>query len=274
MGITHADAAMVRLALEERLTSGDLVLITNAADDPLVERIATPRIALSVAEYLAFDLGRHVLVVMADMTSYCEAVREVAAARGEVPSRRGYPGYLYSDLASLYERAGRLQGRPGSVTQLPVLTMPAGDVTHPVPDLTGYITEGQLVLAEDLHVRGIYPPLDPLSSLSRLMRLGAGPGRTRDDHLAVAAQVYAALAQARNAADLGEIVGADALSERERRYLDFADAFRERFLAQERAEARTLGETLDRAWEALSVLPRRDLSMLSSELLDCYYGGT
>ena len=273
MGITHADAAMVRLVLEERLASGDLVLITNAADDPLVERIATPRIALSVAEYLAFDLGRHVLVVMADMTSYCEAVREVAAARGEVPSRRGYPGYLYSDLASLYERAGRLEGRPGSVTQLPVLTMPAGDITHPVPDLTGYITEGQLVLAEDLNVRGIYPPLDPLSSLSRLMRLGAGPGRTRDDHLAVAAQVYAALAQARNAADLGEIVGADALSDRERGYLAFADAFRERFLAQERAEARTLAETLDRAWEVLSLLPRRELSMLSTELLDRHYRG-
>jgi V/A-type H+-transporting ATPase subunit B len=273
MGITHADAAMVRLALEERLASGDLVLITNAANDPLVERIATPRIALSVAEYLAFDRGRHVLVVMADMTSYCEAVREVAAARGEVPSRRGYPGYLYSDLASLYERAGRLEGRPGSVTQLPVLTMPAGDVTHPVPDLTGYITEGQLVLAEDLHVRGIYPPLDPLSSLSRLMRLGAGPGRTRDDHLAVAAQVYAALAQARNAADLGEIVGADALSARERTYLDFADAFQHRFLAQGRAEARPLAETLDRAWEVLSLLPRRELSMLSAELLDRRYRG-
>ena len=273
MGITHADAAMVRLVLEERLASGDLVLITNAADDPLVERIATPSIALSVAEYLAFDLGRHVLVVMADMTSYCEAVREVAAARGEVPSRRGYPGYLYSDLASLYERAGRLKGRPGSVTQLPVLTMPAGDVTHPVPDLTGYITEGQLVLTEDLNVRGIYPPLDPLSSLSRLMRLGAGPGRTRDDHLAVAAQVYAALAQARNAADLGEIVGADALSDRERGYLAFADAFRERFLAQERAEARTLAETLDRAWEVLSLLPRRELSMLSTKLLDRHYRG-
>jgi V/A-type H+-transporting ATPase subunit B len=273
MGITHADAAMVRLALEERLASGDLVLVLNAADDPLVERIATPRIALSVAEHLAFDRGRHVLVVMADMTSYCEAVREVAAARGEVPSRRGYPGYLYSDLASLYERAGRLAGRPGSVTQLPVLTMPAGDITHPVPDLTGYITEGQLVLAEDLHVRGIYPPLDPLSSLSRLMRLGAGPGRTRDDHLAVAAQVYAALAQARNAADLGEIVGADALSDRERGYLEFADAFHRRFLAQGRAEARTLDETLDRAWDVLSVLPRRELSALSAEQLDRRHGG-
>jgi V/A-type H+-transporting ATPase subunit B len=273
MGITHADAAMVHLALEGRLASGDLVLLLNAADDPLVERIATPRIALTVAEHLAFDLGRHVLVVLADVTSYCEAVREVAAARGEVPSRRGYPGYLYSDLASLYERAGRLQGRPGSVTQLPVLTMPAGDVTHPVPDLTGYITEGQLVLSDELHVRGVYPPLDALSTLSRLMRLGAGPGRTRDDHLALAAQLYAALAQARRAADLSEIVGADALSEHERRYLELADVFNERFLAQGRTEARTLEETLTRGWEVVSLLPRRELPMLSEELLDRYYQG-
>jgi V/A-type H+-transporting ATPase subunit B len=273
MGITHADAAMIRLELDARLASGDLVLILNAADDPLVERIATPRIALTVAEHLAFDLGRHVLVVLADMTSYAEAVREVAAARSEVPSRRGYPGYLYSDLASLYERAGRIQGRPGSVTQLPVLTMPAGDVTHPVPDLTGYITEGQLVLSEELHVQGVYPPFDPLSSLSRLMRLGAGPGRTRDDHLAVAAQVYASLAQARRAADLAEIVGGDALSEHERLHLELADAFHARFLSQGRNEARSLEETLDRAWEVVSILPRRELSMLPAELLDRHYRG-
>jgi V/A-type H+/Na+-transporting ATPase subunit B len=273
MGITHADAAMIRLELDARLASGDLVLIVNAADDPLVERIATPRIALTVAEHLAFDLGRHVLVVLADMTSYAEAVREVAAARSEVPSRRGYPGYLYSDLASLYERAGRIQGRPGSVTQLPVLTMPAGDVTHPVPDLTGYITEGQLVLSEELHVQGVYPPFDPLSSLSRLMRLGAGPGRTRDDHLAVAAQVYASLALARRAADLAEIVGADALSDDERLHLRLAEAFRSRLLSQGRNEARSLDETLDRAWEVVSVLPRRELSMLPEGLLDRYYRG-
>jgi V/A-type H+-transporting ATPase subunit B len=273
MGITHADAAMIRLELDARLASGDLVLILNAADDPLVERIATPRIALTVAEHLAFDLGRHVLVVLADMTSYAEAVREVAAARSEVPSRRGYPGYLYSDLASLYERAGRIQGRPGSVTQLPVLTMPAGDVTHPVPDLTGYITEGQLVLSEELHVQGVYPPFDPLASLSRLMRLGAGPGRTRDDHLAVAAQVYASLAQARRAADLAEIVGADALSDGERLHLELADVFHARFLSQGRSEARSLEETLARAWEVVSVLPRRELSMLPAELLDRHYGG-
>ena len=273
MGITHADATMIRLELDARLASGDLVLILNAADDPLVERIATPRIALTVAEHLAFDLGRHVLVVLADMTSYAEAVREVAAARSEVPSRRGYPGYLYSDLASLYERAGRIQDRPGSVTQLPVLTMPAGDVTHPVPDLTGYITEGQLVLSEELHVQGVYPPFDPLSSLSRLMRLGAGPGRTRDDHLAVAAQVYASLALARRAADLAEIVGADALSEHERLHLELAEAFHARFLSQGRNEARSLEETLDRAWEVVSILPRRELSMLPAELLDRHYRG-
>lgn len=272
MGITHADAATVRLALEERTAEGDLVLILNAADDPLVERIATPRIALTVAEHLAFELGRHVLVVMADVTSYCEAVREVAAARGEVPSRRGYPGYLYSDLASLYERAGRLRGRPGSVTQVPVLTMPAGDVTHPVPDLTGYITEGQLMLTEELHVRGVYPPFDPLSSLSRLMRLGAGPGRTREDHLPVAAQLYAALAQARRAADLAEIVGEDALSAGEREYLAFAAAFEDRVLAQGRSEPRTVPETLTRAWEVLSLLPRRELAMVPGELLDRYHG--
>ena len=273
MGITHADAAMVRLALEERTAAGDLVLILNAADDPLVERIATPRIALTVAEHLAFDLGRHVLVVMADVTSYCEAVREVAAARGEVPSRRGYPGYLYSDLASLYERAGRLHGRPGSVTQVPVLTMPAGDVTHPVPDLTGYITEGQIVLSEELHVRGIYPPFEALASLSRLMRLGAGPGRTRDDHLAVAAQLYAALAQARRAADLAEIVGEDALSAAERRYLDFANAFNSRFLAQGVGELRDIDETLARAWGVLSLLPRRELAMIPADELDLRYEG-
>jgi V/A-type H+-transporting ATPase subunit B len=272
MGITHADADMIRLELDARLASGDLALILNAAADPLVERIATPRIALTVAEHLAFDLGRHVLVVLADMTSYAEAVREVAAARSEVPSRRGYPGYLYSDLASLYERAGRIQGRAGSVTQLPVLTMPAGDVTHPVPDLTGYITEGQLVLSEELHVQGVYPPFDALSSLSRLMRLGAGPSRTRDDHLAVAAQVYASLAQARRAADLSEIVGADALSEQERLHLELAEVFRRRFLSQGRNEARSLDETLARAWEVVSVLPRRELSMLPAELLDRHYG--
>jgi V/A-type H+/Na+-transporting ATPase subunit B len=271
VGITHADAAGVRDILESRAALGDLALFVNTVDDPLVERIVTPRIALTVAEHLAFELGRHVLVVIADVTSYCEAVREVAAARGEVPSRRGYPGYLYSDLASLYERAGRVRGRPGSLTQLPVVTMPAGDITHPVPDLTGYITEGQLVLDAELYVRGVYPPFDPLGSLSRLMRLGAGPGRTRDDHLEIAAQLYALVARARQVADLADVVGADALAPGERRYLEFAEAFRRDFVSQGQAEERSLDETLDRAWRVASLLPRRELSMVSEAALAAHY---
>jgi len=273
VGITHADAAGVRDVLERRAASGDIVLFLNTVADPLVERIATPRIALTVAEHLAFDLGRHVVVVLADVTSYCEAVREVAAARGEVPSRRGYPGYLYSDLASIYERAGRVKGRPGSLTQVPVLTMPAGDITHPVPDLTGYITEGQLLLDPELHARGIYPPFDALGSLSRLMRLGAGAGRTRDDHLEIAAQLYALVARARQVADLADVVGADALTPGEARLLEFAEAFREQFLAQGRAEAHTLDDTLERAWKVASTLPRRELSMVSKSSLDAHYRG-
>jgi V/A-type H+-transporting ATPase subunit B len=274
VGITHADAAVVRDILEERATTGDLVLFLNTVDDPLVERIATPRIALTVAEHLAFGLGRHVLVVIADVTAYCEAVREVAAARGEVPSRRGYPGYLYSDLATLYERAGRVRGLPGSLTQLPVVTMPAGDITHPVPDLTGYITEGQLVLEPGLHARGVYPPFDALGSLSRLMRLGAGPGRTRDDHLEIAAQLNALLARARQIGDLADVVGADALAPNERRCLDFAEAFRRDFLSQNPSEAHSLDETLERAWRAASCMPRRELSMVSASSLDAYYQST
>jgi V/A-type H+-transporting ATPase subunit B len=273
MGVTNADAAAMRLRLEARASADDLVVLLNTAQDPLVERIVTPRLALTVAEHLAFDLGRHVLVVMADMTSYCEAVREVASSRGEIPSRRGYPGYLYSDLASLYERAGRIQGRPGSVTQIPVLTMPGGDITHPVPDLTGYITEGQIVLSHELHVRGVYPPFDPLGSLSRLMRLGAGDGKTRDDHLQLAAQLYALVAQARRVSDLAEVVGADALSEGEARYLGFADAFQAGFVRQGVDELRALDETLDRGWRVASVLPRAALTMTSEATLAAHYGG-
>jgi V/A-type H+-transporting ATPase subunit B len=271
MGVTNADAAAVRERLETRATTDDLVVFLNTADDPLVERIVTPRLALTVAEHLAFDLGRHVLVVMADMTSYCEAVREVASSRGEIPSRRGYPGYLYSDLASLYERAGRIQGKPGSVTQIPVLTMPGEDITHPVPDLTGYITEGQVVLSHDLHVRGVYPPFDPLRSLSRLMRLGAGDGKTRSDHLELSAQLYALVAQARRVADLAEVVGADALSEGEARYLGFADAFESGFVQQGADELRSLDATLDRGWQVASVLPRAALTMVSEATLGARY---
>ncbi|HEY7223093.1 MAG TPA: V-type ATP synthase subunit B [Micromonosporaceae bacterium] len=265
MGLTHADAARMRDTLEERSAAGELVLLLNTADDPVVERILTPRLALTIAEHLAFSMDRHVLVVMADMTSYAEALREVSAARGEVPARHAYPGYLYSDLASLYERCGRIRGRPGSVTVVPVLTMPAGDITHPVPDLTGYITEGQLVLSAEMYARGVYPPVDPLSSLSRLMRHGAGPGRTRDDHLDVAAQTLAALARARRVGELAELIGASALSATDQRYLAFEDVLRRTFLGQRGDENRSLDETLDRAWRALDTLPRRELTMVSVE---------
>jgi V/A-type H+/Na+-transporting ATPase subunit B len=274
IGITHADAAEVGAALATR-SSGDLTVLLNTANDPLVERLVTPNIALTIAEHLAFEGGRHVLVVMADLTSYCEALREVSASRGEIPSRRGYPGHLYSDLAALLERAGRIKGRPGSVTQLPVLTMPAGDVNHPVPDTAGYITEGQLVLSPELHAQGLYPPFDALGSLSRLMRLGAGPGRTRDDHLELAAQLYALAAQARRARELAEVLGEDALSDAERRRLEFAEAMNTEFIGQERGEGRALEDTLDRGWRVVSRLPRAELTMLSDASLDAHYvGGT
>ena len=271
LGLPHADVYAVRSVLERRAQLGDLALFVNTADDPIVERIVTPRVALTVAEHLAFDLGRHVLVVLADLTNYCEAVRQVSAARGEVPSRRGYPGYLYSDLASLLERAGRIKGVAGSLTQLPVLTMPAGDITHPVPDVTGYITEGQLVLSAELYARGVSPPLDPLASLSRLMRRGAGPQLTRADHLEISAQLYGIVAHARQVADLAEVVGEDALSATDRDYLRVRSSFEANFLSQSLDESRSLAETLDRAWAVASLLPREELSMISPATLDAHY---
>ena len=265
MGLTHADADAVRATLEERSAAGELLLLLNTADDPVIERILTPRIALTVAEHLAFERGRHVLVLLADMTSYAEALREVSSARGEMPGRMAYPGYLYSDLASLYERCGRIIGRDGSVTVLPVLTMPAGDITHPVPDLTGYITEGQIVLSPEVFARGIYPPVDPLASLSRLMRSGAGPGRTREDHLDVANQLLAGLARARQVRELAEIVGAAALNATDQLYLDFGTGFEQRLVNQGADEKRTIGDTLDRCWDVANVLPARELTMVSPE---------
>ncbi|HET6966108.1 MAG TPA: V-type ATP synthase subunit B [Acidimicrobiales bacterium] len=268
MGLTKADAAEVRDVLEGRAEAGELAMFINTAADPVIERILTPRVALTVAEHLAFEEGRHVLVVMADMTSYCEAVREVSAARGEVPGRRAYPGYLYSDLASLYERCGRMRDRPGSLTLVPVLSMPAGDITHPVPDLTGYITDGQVVLSAELHRAGIYPPVDELSSLSRLMRHGAGPGRTREDHLEVAAQLVAAQARARDARDLGELVGQAALTGTDRCYLSFADRVESEVISQSPVESRPIDRSLDLAWRALAGLPRQELTMISTALVD------
>jgi len=270
MGLTHADIYYVRDRLEERSAAGELVLLLNAADDPVIERLLTPKIALTVAEYLAYTEGDDVLVIMSDMTSYAEALREVSAARREIPARRGYPGYLYSDLASLYERCGRIRGHAGSVTIVPVLTMPGGDITHPVPDLTGYITEGQVVLSPEVEARGVYPPVDVLSSLSRLMRSGAGAGRTREDHLDVAAQVLSAMARARQAAELAELVGADSLSETDRRYVAYRSHLEQDLLSQGTSEFRSLEETLGRAWSALGTLPRRELTMVSTDLLDRY----
>ncbi|MEV6294942.1 V-type ATP synthase subunit B [Streptomyces sp. NPDC051896] len=270
MGLTHADTAFVRDGLAARSAARELVLFLNTADDPVIERLLTPRLALTVAEHLAFTRGRHVLVVMTDMTAYSEALREVSAARGEIPARRAYPGYLYSDLASLYERCGRIRGRPGSVTILPVLTMPAGDITHPVPDLTGYITEGQIVLSADVQAAGTYPPVDPLASLSRLMRKGTGAGRTRADHPAVAAQLIAALARSRQVAELADLIGRPALSPTDLCHLDLQDAFRDRFLAQRTDEDRSLDDSLDRAWEVLLTLPRSQLGMLPAVLIDTH----
>ena len=270
MGVTNADTALVRAGLEERLHRDEAALFINTADDPPMERLLAPRLALTVAEHLAFDRGHHVLVVMTDMTSYCDAVRELASARGDIPSRRGYPGYLFSDLASIYERCGRLQERAGSITELPILTMPAGDITHPVPDLTGYITEGQIVLSPDMYARGISPPIDPLSSLSRLMRRGAGPGRTRDDHLAISAQVMALLARSRQADQLAALIGLDALSIIERRLLDFGTRLEREFLDQPVTEERSLDRTLDLAWTAAATMPARELNMVTTEQIEAH----
>ena len=236
------------------------------ADDPPAERLIAPRCALTAAEYLAFDRGLHVLVVLDDVTSYGEALREVASARGEAPSRKGYPGYLYSDLASIFERAGRIRGRPGSLTQLPVVTVPSGDLTHPIPDLTGYVTEGQIVLDRDLHRRGIYPPIAVLPSLSRLMDDGIGAGHTREDHGPLARQLYAAVARASRARALESIIGREELSEMERRYLDFADAFEGRLLSQSRDEERPIARTLDLAWEVLATLPEVELTRIPAAM--------
>ena len=221
------------------------VVFMNLADDPAIERIITPRLALTTAEYLAFELDMHVLVILTDITNYCEALRQIGAAREEVPGRRGYPGYMYTDLATLYERAGRIKGKKGSITQIPILSMPGDDITHPIPDLTGYITEGQIVASRELHRAGIYPPIDVGSSLSRLMNAGIGPGRTREDHKAVSDQCYAAYAEGRDLRGLVAIVGKDALSERDRKFLDFADVFENKFVRQGSDEDRDIETTLD-----------------------------
>jgi V/A-type H+-transporting ATPase subunit B len=246
------------------------VLFVNRADDPTIERLLTPRAALTAAEYLAFTHDRHVLVILTDMTNYCEALREVAAAREEVPGRRGYPGYMYSDLASLYERAGRIRGQAGSVTQLAILTMPDDDITHPIPDLTGYITEGQIVLSRDLHRAGIYPPIDVLPSLSRMMNSGIGAGKTRADHRAVADQLYALYAQGRDLRRLVAIIGEGALSADDRRVLAFAARFEAEFIGQGLVD-RSAEETLSLAWDLLAPMPAEALKRIPPEYLEQYH---
>lgn len=250
-----------------------MVAFLNFADDPPAERLITPRCALTAAEFLAFDCGMHVLVILNDITNYGESLREVAAARGEVPSRKGYPGYLYSDLASIFERAGRIKNRPGSLTQVPIVTMPSGDITHPIPDLTGYITEGQIVLDRALDRQGVYPPIAVLPSLSRLMNEGIGADRTREDHAAVARQIYGAYAAGVRARSLESIIGVEELSALERRYLAFATDFEQKVLRQGVDEHRTIETTLTAAWRLLSALPRSELSRIPSALVDRYGGG-
>ena len=248
-----------------------MVAILNLADDPAVERLMTPRIAMTVAEYLAFDLEMHVLVIMSDMTNYCEALREISTARGEIPGRLGYPGYMYSDLASIYERAGIIKGKRGSITLFPILTMPGGDLRHPIPDLTGYITEGQIFLSQELHTRGIYPPVNVLPSLSRLMKAGIGRGKTREDHRYVADQLYDAYSRGVKARDLARIIGEVGLSERMRRFLKFADEFEKVFVNQNPEENRPIEETLDRAWQALATLPEEELVRIPREMIEKYH---
>jgi len=271
MGITQEEANEFMADFERTGALERSVVFMNLADDPAVERTITPRLALTTAEYLAFDKGYHVLVILTDMTNYCEALREIGAAREEVPGRRGYPGYMYTDLAQLYERAGRIEGREGSVTQIPILTMPGDDDTHPIPDLTGYITEGQIYIDRDLHSQGIRPPVNVLPSLSRLMDDGIGEGLTREDHGDVSDQLYAAYAEGEDLRDLVNIVGREALSERDNRFLDFADRFEEEFIDQGFDRNRDIDETLDLGWELLSMFPKAELNRIDEELIEKYY---
>jgi V/A-type H+-transporting ATPase subunit B len=271
MGVSYSDARFFEQEFETSGVLRNVVMFMNLANDPPMERLILPRTALTAAEYLAYDLDLHVLVVITDMTKYAEALREVATEKGDVPSRKGYPGYLYSDLAELYERAGRVRDRHGSITMIPVLSMPSDDITHPIPDLTGYITEGQIVLSRDLHSKSLYPPVNVPPSLSRLMKDGIGKDDTREDHPRVASQLYASYTRALEARNLASIIGAEDLSARDQRYLMFADEFEHRFVRQGYNEERSIIETLDLAWELLSLLPEDALSRVTEEDIQKYH---
>ncbi len=271
IGIKYDDYIFFRNFFEQTGALNRVSMFVNLANEPAMIRLVTPRAALTLAEYLAYERDMHVLVILTDMTNYAEALREISAAREEVPGRQGYPGYLYSDLASIYERAGRVKGKKGSITQMPILTMPNDDITHPIPDLTGYITEGQIVLSRDLHNRGIYPPIDVLMSLSRLMKEGIGPGKTREDHAEIKDQLYAAYSRGVELRSLAAVVGEESLSETDRRYLRFADAFEKRFLMQGVRENRSIEETLDLAWDVLAELPEDELFHVKEETIKRYH---
>ncbi|EIA28642.1 V-type ATP synthase beta chain [Candidatus Arthromitus sp. SFB-4] len=271
MGITFEEAQFFIDDFTETGAIDKSVLFMNLANDPAIERIATPKMALTCAEYLAYDKGMHVLVIMTDMTNYAEALREVSAARKEVPGRRGYPGYLYTDLSNLYERAGRLKGKSGSITQIPILTMPEEDKTHPIPDLTGYITEGQIILSKELYKKGIFPPIDVLPSLSRLKDKGIGKGKTREDHADTMNQLFSAYSQGKQAKELSSILGESALSEIDLKYAKFAEAFEGRYLNQGFDTNRSIDETLKLGWELLGIIPRSELKRIRDEYLDKYF---
>lgn len=270
MGIKYDVARFFLDDFERSGVLSNVVVFLSLADAPSLERLVAPRCALTAAEYLAYEKNMHVLVVMTDMTNYCEALREVSSIRGEVPSRKGYPGYLYSDLASLYERAGKITGAAGSITQIPILTMPNDDISHPVPDLSGYITEGQIVLDREFTQRGIYPPVAALPSLSRLMKDGIGPGMTREDHKDVASQLFAAYSKAKQIRNLASIIGEEELSAGDKRYLKFEERFERLFLSQEETENRDINQTLDKGWEVLSEIPRDELVRIKQELIEKY----
>jgi len=270
VGITHEEASFFIRDFEKTGALENAVLFLNLADDPSVERIITPRLALTTAEYLAYEQDMHVLVIITDMTNYAEALREISSARNEVPGRRGYPGYMYTDLSTIYERAGKVKGAKGSVTQLPILTMPGDDKTHPIPDLTGYITEGQIILGRDLHRKNIYPPVDVLPSLSRLMNNGIGPGKTREDHKGVSDQLYASYATGRDLRSLSAVVGEEALSALDRKYLKLADEFEKRFVQQGPYEDRDIEKTLSIAWDLLAMLPEEELKRVKKEHIAKY----
>ena len=271
MGVKYDVAEFFRRTFEESGVSDHVVMYLNLANDPVVERLITPRMALTAAEYLAFEKGMHILVILTDITSFCEAMREVSSSKGEIPSRKGYPGYLYSELATLYERAGIVAGGTGSVTQIPILTMPNDDITHPIPDLTGYITEGQIVLDRPLFGQGIYPPINVLPSLSRLMKDGIGEGYTREDHQALANQLFSCYAKVGDARALASVIGEDELSPLDKKYLEFGKAFEKTFVGQGETENRSILETLDKGWELLGMMPREELDRIDTKILDQYY---